>query len=120
MGSNEELPVEVAHEKSHLPLSGASLLIASDHPDVDDPLVEYQNSDTVVANGRHKDVGASNYDTLHVSPFWNVMHKVVPPWPNPRATATLWAYSQLRPELMKAAEVVSAEEAERRVLILVN
>lgn len=60
------------------------------------------------------------YDGLHVSPLWTVMHKMVPPRPNPQALSTKWAYGQMRPELLKAAEVVSAEEAERRVLILVN
>ncbi|KAL6244889.1 hypothetical protein RBB50_008417 [Rhinocladiella similis] len=59
-------------------------------------------------------------DSLHVSRLWTMMHKMVPPRPNPRARSTRWSYAQMRPELMKAAETVTAEEAERRVLILVN
>jgi gentisate 1,2-dioxygenase len=48
------------------------------------------------------------------------MDKMVPPRPNPRAAPTLWQYDQMKEQLLKAAEVVAAEEAERRVLILVN
>lgn len=67
-----------------------------------------------------KELDHHRHDALNVSPLWNVMHKMVPPRPNPQAGATKWAYTQMRPELLHAAEVVSAEEAERRVLILVN
>lgn len=57
---------------------------------------------------------------LSMTPLWTIMDKMVPPRPNPKAINTLWSYSQMRPELIKASEVVSAAEAERRVLILVN
>ncbi|KAI8933952.1 hypothetical protein NX059_008726 [Plenodomus lindquistii] len=56
----------------------------------------------------------------NVTPLWTMMDKMVPPYPNPKAAVTLWEYSQMRPALMDASEIVSAEEAERRVLILVN
>jgi gentisate 1,2-dioxygenase len=57
---------------------------------------------------------------LSMTPLWTMMDKMVPPRPNPRAELTIWKYESMRPELLNAAEVVSAEEAERRVLILVN
>ena len=59
----------------------------------------------------------SEYST---TPLWTNMHKMVPPRPNPKAVTTSWEYSKMRPALMKAAEIVTAEEAERRVLVLVN
>lgn len=59
----------------------------------------------------------SEYST---TPLWTNMHKMVPPQPNPKAVTTSWEYSKMRPALMKAAEIVTAEEAERRVLVLVN
>ncbi|KAJ9149936.1 C6 transcription factor [Pleurostoma richardsiae] len=45
---------------------------------------------------------------------------MVPPRPNPRAVATLWKYDEMRPCLMEAGRIIGAEEAERRVLMLVN
>ncbi|KAM0257265.1 hypothetical protein ACHAQJ_004503 [Trichoderma viride] len=45
---------------------------------------------------------------------------MVPPYPKPRAVPTLWEYSIMRLALMQAASIVGAEQAERRVLVLVN
>ncbi len=56
----------------------------------------------------------------HLAPLWTEMSKMVPPRPNPTATPALWKYSDVRPLLMEAGDVVGAEEAERRVLMLVN
>ncbi|KAF2844355.1 RmlC-like cupin [Plenodomus tracheiphilus IPT5] len=56
----------------------------------------------------------------HVTPLWTIMDKMVPPHPNPKAITTSWNYSLMRTALIEASEIVSAEEAERRVLILVN
>lgn len=56
----------------------------------------------------------------NVEPLWTVLHKMVPPFPNPGAAATSWPYASMRPPLMQAGSIVSSEEAERRVLMLVN
>ena len=55
-----------------------------------------------------------------VEPLWTVMHSMVKPKPAPRAEVCLWKYKELRPLLLQAGETVSSEEAERRVLMLVN
>lgn len=57
---------------------------------------------------------------LNMAPLWDVLHALVPPQPNPDAQAALWRYNDVRPLLMKAGEEITAEEAERRVLILEN
>jgi gentisate 1,2-dioxygenase len=44
----------------------------------------------------------------------------VPPQPTSKAQAALWRYDELRPYLLRSGEVISAEEAVRRVLILEN
>lgn len=62
----------------------------------------------------------SALDSHHVAPLWGVLHKMVPPRPNPSSQVQTWPYATLRPLLMQAGEVISAEEAERRVLMLVN
>lgn len=55
-----------------------------------------------------------------VMPLWTQMSKMVPPNPNPSTVPLLWKYGELRPRLMEAGEIVAAEDAERRVLMLVN
>ncbi|OGM40722.1 hypothetical protein ABOM_011036 [Aspergillus bombycis] len=53
-------------------------------------------------------------------PLWTVFGQMVPPRPNPRAVPAIWRYDQIKPDLMKAGAFITAEEAERRVLMLVN
>lgn len=62
----------------------------------------------------------SSLSENNVAALWTVLSKMVPPRPNPGAAATLWSYEKLRPSLMESGKIVSAEKAERRVLMLVN
>lgn len=55
-----------------------------------------------------------------VSPLWDVMAALVTETPQPRAVPHLWAYADLRPQLVEAGRRITAEKAERRVLILEN
>ena len=48
------------------------------------------------------------------------LDKQVPPRPNPTAVIASWKYQEVRPTLLEAGDIVGAEEAERRVLMLVN
>ena len=59
-------------------------------------------------------------DPLHLTPLWEVLAALVPKTPTPRAQPAHWAYSQVREHLMEAGRLISAREAERRVLILEN
>lgn len=56
----------------------------------------------------------------NVEPLWLVMSKLVPPTPRPRAIPFLWKYKEMRPLLIHAGDYVTAEKAERRVLMLIN
>jgi gentisate 1,2-dioxygenase len=58
--------------------------------------------------------------TRHMSPLWEVLGALVPPQPHSPAAAHLWHYAELREQVMEAGRLISAEEAERRVLILEN
>jgi gentisate 1,2-dioxygenase len=53
-------------------------------------------------------------------PLWDVLHILVPAEPTPSAKPARWSYSELAPWLYMAGELVTADEAERRVLILEN
>jgi gentisate 1,2-dioxygenase len=56
----------------------------------------------------------------NLAPLWTQMSKMVPPRPNPTAVSASWKYAEVRPSLMEAGDIIDAEEAERRVLMLVN
>ncbi len=61
---------------------------------------------------------ASARDDL--APLWEVLKSIVPREPKPSARAKLWRYAEVRPLLLEAGRLISAEEAERRVLVLEN
>ena len=71
-------------------------------------------------NGSHLSAYFHSLKDKSITPLWTAMDRMVPPYPNPKALPTLWEYSVMRPALMEAAKIVSAMEAERRVLVLVN
>lgn len=62
----------------------------------------------------------SDVATNATAPLWTAMRAMVPPQPAPKAVPHVWRYAQLRPLLGRAGKLISADEAERRVLMLVN
>jgi len=56
----------------------------------------------------------------HMAPLWEVMKGLVAPQPRPSPQAHIWRYDALRPFLMEAGALLTADEAERRVLVLEN
>ena len=69
------------------------------------------------------DVRRAYYDriaTRGLTPLWEVLGALVPPEPRSPAVPALWRYAELREHVMEAGRVITAEEAERRVLILEN
>ncbi len=51
----------------------------------------------------------------HLAPLWRVLHGLVTDRPAPRCVPAMWRYTEIRPYLMEACKLISAEEAERRV-----
>jgi gentisate 1,2-dioxygenase len=63
------------------------------------------------------------YDRLdkeNATALWDVIGDVLIPEPQPSCMPAMWSYELLRPLLMEAADLISAQEAERRVLLLEN
>ena len=56
----------------------------------------------------------------HAAPLWKALGSLLPSQPTGAAAPVVWRYEELRPLLLEAGEIVSAEEASRRVLMLVN
>lgn len=55
-----------------------------------------------------------------LTPLWRELHALVPMQPKTPCVPAHWQYEQIRPFIMRSGEVITAEEAVRRVLILEN
>lgn len=53
-------------------------------------------------------------------PLWESLHALVLPEPASPARPWRWDYDETRDFLMRAGDIISAEQAERRVLIMEN
>ena len=70
-----------------------------------------------------KAVRQAFYDRIgaeSMTPLWEVMKGLVPPEPRPTPKPHLWHFDGVRPHLLEAGALLTAEEAERRVLVLEN
>src|SRR5437870_3573989 len=54
------------------------------------------------------------------APLWDVLGDLVLQEPRPACVPALWRYQDLRPLLMESGALITAQEAERRVLVLEN
>jgi gentisate 1,2-dioxygenase len=59
-------------------------------------------------------------DRHNLTPLWETLGVLVPPHPSPACVPAQWRYRDVRPYLMEAGSLISAKEAERRVLVLEN
>lgn len=55
-----------------------------------------------------------------LTPLWEVLHALVPQSPNTLCVPAHWKYADVHPCLMQSGQLITAEEAVRRVLILEN
>ena len=56
----------------------------------------------------------------NAAPLWETLADILPVEPRPRSIPVLWRYEEIRPFLMESGRLITAKEAERRVLILQN
>lgn len=56
----------------------------------------------------------------NLAPLWEVLRGLVPREPKPKAVPFQWKYDEVRPLLLESGALLTAEEAERRVLVLEN
>ena len=61
-----------------------------------------------------------NMRPKNLAPLWEVLHGLVTPEPISKCQPALWRYDEVRPFIMEAGRVITAKEAERRVLVLEN
>ena len=59
-------------------------------------------------------------DRKDMAPLWEVLGTLVTTEPKTACAPALWRYDEVKPLLMEAGELLTIEEAERRVLVLEN
>jgi len=59
-------------------------------------------------------------DKLNSTPLWEVLHALVTPTPNTPCKPYLWKWDAMWPHIVDAGRLITAKEAERRVLVLEN
>ena len=59
-------------------------------------------------------------DGENLSALWNVMGDLITPEPRSGCRPHLWKYDAIRAYMMEAGKLITAKEAERRVLVLEN
>ena len=57
---------------------------------------------------------------FHMAPLWEVLKNLVTPEPKTQCQPAVWNFGDVKKLMLEAGEVISAEEAERRVLVLEN
>lgn len=57
---------------------------------------------------------------LGVAPLWTVQERALTSEPRSKAVPHVWHWKELRPEALRAGALVGTQEAERRVLMLLN
>ena len=63
------------------------------------------------------------YDKIskfHMTPLWEVLKDLVTPEPKTSLVPAVWKFSDVKRLMLEAGDVISTEEAERRVLVLEN
>ena len=56
----------------------------------------------------------------NLAPLWEVMAGMITPEPAGACRPAIWRYADVRPEVLRSGGLITAEEAERRVLVLEN
>lgn len=59
-------------------------------------------------------------DSKNTAPLWEVLNQLVLPEPRPVAVPAVWRYQDVRTLLMDAGRLITAKQAERRVIVLEN
>lgn len=70
-----------------------------------------------------KDLRQEFYDRINpanVTPLWEILHSVVTKEPMTPCLPFLWKWADVKAWLQEAGELITAQEAERRVLVLEN
>jgi gentisate 1,2-dioxygenase len=75
---------------------------------------------TVSAQTRERQAFYDRIAPANLAPLWENLHRMVTAEPTPSCLPAIWHYREIRPHLMESGGLISAMEATRRVLMLMN
>jgi gentisate 1,2-dioxygenase len=76
--------------------------------------------DRPAARTREREAFYGRIAPAHLAPLWEVLHALVAPKPGSLCRPAIWHYDEIRPFVLESGGLITAREAERRVLILEN
>lgn len=76
--------------------------------------------DQAIQKTPERDAFYSKIDGENLSALWNVMGDLITPQPKSGCRPHLWKFNDIRAYMMEAGKLITAREAERRVLVLEN
>lgn len=75
---------------------------------------------TAVAPAKDRQAFYDKIAPKNLSPLWEALKGLVPPEPKSKFVPHVWRFNECRELLMEAGDLLTAEEAERRVLVFEN
>jgi gentisate 1,2-dioxygenase len=84
-----------------------------------------RNTDPKYADPKHNVIAArqSYYDRISkydMAPLWEKLRRLIGSEPQSQSVPAIWRFNEVRALVMESADLISAKEAERRVLVLEN
>jgi gentisate 1,2-dioxygenase len=76
--------------------------------------------DTQTTKSPERDAYYRRIGQNNLAPLWEVIHDLVLKEPRTPVQPVIWHYDEVRPYIMEAGSLITAKEAERRVLVLEN
>jgi gentisate 1,2-dioxygenase len=83
-------------------------------------LKENEMPDTVSDTQSQRAEFYARLDRQDLAPLWEVLRGLLPNEPRSKAAPHKWDYASLRPLLLESGRLLTAQEAERRVLVMEN
>src|SRR5438309_11877606 len=72
------------------------------------------------AETAERDAFYDKIDAKSLTPLWTVLSNLITPEPKSGCLPHKWSFKEARSHLLEAGQLITAKEAERRVLILEN
>ncbi len=73
-----------------------------------------------VASSREREAFYRKIDGSNLRALWTVLNNLITPEPKSGCEAYLWRFDEIRAFMLEAGDLITAKEAERRVLVLEN
>ena len=78
------------------------------------------HSANVIRNAEERQAFYKKIDPENLAPLWEVLKGLIPNEPKPVAQPVVWDFERVKPMILESGGLLTAAEAERRVLVLEN